>query len=357
MHPREPAKFLYAAGLLLLLLMTAVHASAVSAVVTDRITLCLTTLIPSLFGCTALAALFRSSGAGSVLGNRLHFAAQLLHMPPEVFSIFLISQIAGYPVGALLLRQAVRSGSLSESEAARFSCVCFGGGPAFLVGFAGTKLFGSPRAGLCILSGCICANLLTAFLLRPGKMPDAPAETVHCRMNAAMLTEAATSAVRTLAQICGSVLLAGVFLCFCEILPVTDALTRLGACLHLPAPAVRALFAALTDITQLGGLLPCGMRFGVLLPVSAFLLSFGGFTVHLQCLAVGVETLSAKNLLLTRLLAALLTAALTALMLPLIPLPDAAAVLSRPAAVSESGDVLSGLLIFFTGFPFLIKKD
>ena len=133
--------------LLTVLALAAGRGQSLAAVIASRVQFCLQTLIPSLFICMVLANLLRESGAAGVLGRRARLTARLLHLSPSGAGIFWISQLAGYPVGTLLLRRQYENGAIPASDAARLACVCFGGGPAFAVGFAGAGLLGSPAAG------------------------------------------------------------------------------------------------------------------------------------------------------------------------------------------------------------------
>lgn len=336
-----------------LLLLLAADAPAVSAAVSARLTLCLSTLIPSLFGCMAAANLLLAGGAAAKLGAGLRIPARLLHFSDECMGIFAVSQLAGYPVGALLLKQAADAGRLTGREAAARTAVCYGGGPAFLVGFAGAELFGSTAAGWVMLGACILANFAVAAVCRPPAASGIPAESPPCRLHAAALTASVSDTVRSLVQICGIVLCFGVVTRLAELLGILRLLTAAGRAAGIPAQTVAALFAAVLDVTQLRGLLVCGLPFHLLLPLTAGLLSFGGICVQMQCLSVGVPELSAVRLLLTRLLTALLTTGLTAAAVPFLPVPDAAAVFAHETAVSRSGSVIPALLIFSTGFPLL----
>ena len=346
--------------LTVLMLLLSAHAGDVSAVLHGRIMLCLTTLIPSLYGCTLLGSLLCMSGAADGLGRCLKHIARLYRMPPAVFGIFLVSQFAGYPVGAMLLRQAAARGELSAQDAAGLSCICCGGGPAFLIGLAGKQLFGSTAHGVCIMLCCIAANLTLGLLLRPGAAPACVPQQRHRDETAAqMLTDAASAAMRSMAAICAAVLLFGVLQCLLELCGVMYLLTLPGKALGIPPFTVTAAVNAFADVTQLGTVFRCGLPEQALLPLSAGLLSFGGCCVLLQCMTVGVREQRIGRLLLTRLAAAVLAGVLARICLPLLPLPaeECAAVFARHAAVSESGSVIPAFLIFLTGFPFLLKKD
>lgn len=364
MHMEQPVRrsmqaLCITAGLLLCTVLLGSGAKTVSAVVSQRIRLCLEVLIPSLFGCMAAANLLQRSGAAALLGTWFRRFGRLLHMTPEQTGIFLISQLAGYPVGALLLRQAAKRDACAPHQAARLSLVCFGGGPAFFAGLVGAQVLGSPAAGWAMLLSCFLANCLTAaLLLHRFPCPDSAGSVpVHCSADAAALTGAVSDTVHSLAQICGIVLLFGIITLGAERSGLIPLLGRIGAAAGIPANCTRACTAALLDVTQIIQIAGCGLRYEVLLPLTAGLLSFGGICVHCQCLAVSDGFLSGRALFAARLFSAALAALLTRLLLPLLPVPEICPAFAPLHAVSRSGSVLPGFLILCTGFPFLIKKD
>ena len=339
-------KRMIAAGLLAGTALLAQHAEKVAAVLAQRISYCLETLIPSIFGCMLLADLLCRSGCMTA-GRGLRRIAQRLHLPPTVCGVFAVSQIAGYPVGAALLAQEAERGQISHETARRYAAVCFGGGPAFLVGLAGAKLFGSAAAGWLLLAAAVCSNfLLLVILPKPQFTQPMPVHAPEITLNAAAVTQSVSRTLRSLAGISGTVMLFGILLSAMDFLHVFDFLSRI---LHIPAQTLRPILTSAADITQLAGIFRIGLPFRVLMPLAAGLLSFGGCCAQMQTCALGVSGLRMERLMAVRLCAALLTALLTALFAPLIPLPDAAAVFAPAAAVSRSGSVLPGLMILCTG--------
>ena len=343
--------------LLTVLALAAGRGQSLAAVIASRVQFCLQTLIPSLFICMVLANLLRESGAAGVLGRRARLTARLLHLSPSGAGIFWISQLAGYPVGTLLLRRQYENGAIPASDAARLACVCFGGGPAFAVGFAGAGLLGSPAAGWVMLGACIAANLLTGAVICRNITPKPAQISTRCTLTAENLTGAVSAAQRSLAAICGTVLLFGGVYWLAETAGLIRLLESLCGMFGVRRQVCGAVTAAVSDLTQLAPLAECGLQWRVLLPLTAALLSFGGICVHLQCISLGGGVISAKKLLTVRLCTALTAALLTAAAMSFLPVPEAEAVFSVRVLPSESGSVVPGLLIFCTGFPFLIKKD
>ena len=352
---------LTAAGAALLLLgaliLLAENAAGFAAVLRSRMLLCMQTLVPSLYGSTAAALLLRESGAGEWLGGKCRRTARLFGMRPACFSVFVISQLAGYPAGAVLLSRMQKTGILTTAESTRLCGLCFGCGPAFAVGLAGSQLLGSAAAGWMLFGAGIAANAVLALLTRPrGMLLSEPVPSPRVYLDASMLTGAVSGTMRSLVQICGMVMLSGLAAEICRVLRLTALPDALSARMHLPPQMLRAICAAAADITQLEPVCGCGLPFRLLLALTGGLLSFGGLCVHLQCRALG-GICPMRKLLLQRFFAGILAAFLLYAAAPLLPVPEASAVFAPRTAVSAQHSVLPALLIFCTGFPFLIKKD
>lgn len=353
---RFPVRAAAACLLLILFFLLAMHSAETAAVTAERLHLCLETLIPSLFGCMAAANLLTDSGAAAWLGFRMRIFARLLKIPPELLTVFLVSQIAGYPVGTLLLCRMTAANRLPKDTAGRFACVCFGGGPAFLVGFAGSRLFGSAAVGWMMLTGCVLSNLLL-LMLTPKPLQSAETAVPTVRLTADALPKAVSGAMRSLAAISGMVLLFGICTLLCDLTGITGILIRIGGWIGLSPQTVRAMLAACADVTQLHRIFACGFSFRMLAALSAALLSFGGICVHLQCTALSGGIVRLRRLLLTRLAAACITFLIIYVLSDVFDLSETVAAFAHPAALSHSGSPLPAILIFCTGFPFLIKKD
>ena len=340
--------------LFMILLLLAGSGAEVAEVLRERILLCLRTLIPALYGCTAAALLLRESGVAAAAGRKCRRLAAVLGMHPECFAVFAVSQLAGYPAGALLLNGLPKKTSGTE----RLCGLCYGCGPGFAVGFAGGVLFGNAAAGWTLFGACVLSNLLLALLTRKCSAPGLPEPPHAGRESAAeMLTEAASGTMRSMSQICGTVLLFGVVSVLLRLLGVCAAAERLGVLCGIPAQTARAVFSALLDVTQLPALFRCGLPYRLLLALTGALLSFGGLCVMMQCQAAGRGLCRFRHLLVMRVFAAILTFLLLYFAVPQHILPETAAVFAPQTAVSGRGSVLPALLIICTGFPFLIKKD
>ena len=140
---------------------------AVSEAVKASAASCLEVVVPSLFAFAILAVYLQKSGLYRVALKPLTFPlSKLLRLDEELCAVFVLSNIGGYPVGVKLLSELTEQGRLSERDAGRMMCCCFGSGLGFVVGIAGLKIFGSAAAGLILFAACFAASLLIAAFVR-----------------------------------------------------------------------------------------------------------------------------------------------------------------------------------------------
>lgn len=117
-------------------------------------------IIPSLFPFTACVLFIMKSGGLELLGFAAPFTKKVFHLSPELFSLMLLSFIGGYPVGAKLLNEAVKSGKLSKENAGTMLNYCVNAGPAFVVLAVGGGILGSKKTGYILLAAHIAASLI-----------------------------------------------------------------------------------------------------------------------------------------------------------------------------------------------------
>lgn len=343
-------------GLISLLLILAGNGVEITVLLRNRVILCLHTLVPSLFACMVLANILMQSGTATYLGRLL--PVRTFGKNVTLKGIFVLSQLAGYPVGTVLLRQLSENGGISDADARRLSAVCYGSGPAFAVGLVGTQVFGSAKIGWLLMFCTIAANLCLATMISPKySLAQNEKDVTACESVPKVLAESVAETMRGLWGICGIVLMFGVVTWLLERFGILMMCGKIMSICGFSELAIREFLVAFLDVTQLPAFCQCGIAADVAIPISSFLLTFGGVCVLLQCAALGTDRLSMGKMFLCRIFAGILSAGFARILLPLMLKTQAVSVFSPNTKVSETGSVLPGLLIFFIGFPLLLKKD
>jgi len=244
---------------------------------------CAATLAPSLLPFFTLANLLSALGLSQLLAKTAGpFMAKLFGVSGVGAEAFFIGLSGGYPLGASVTANLRREGRISRSEGERLLAFCNNSGPAFIVGAAGA-VFGSVKAGLLLYAVHIASAVCVGIVMRLTSGSKAPEPAVgpiveHAAVSfAEAFTGAMSKAIASTVAVCG-------FVTFFNAL-----LGMLGGLSFLPL--LWRIFA--TGILELGsgigamvGLSPTPVN----LALAAFLLGWGGLSVHCQTLGAVAQT-------------------------------------------------------------------
>lgn len=233
--------------------------------VNEGLQLCLQTVIPALFPFFILSTMINSRLLGRSI-DLMGPVCRLCKIPNGAESLFLLGILAGYPVGAQLITQAYKQGSITKATAKRLLGFCNNAGPAFMFGMF-APCFENPAVPWVLWGIQIGSALCVGWILSTesdvsGKLIPLPYTT---------LPQALQSAIKNIATVCGWIIVFRVLLVFCQrwfmwIFP-TD---------------LQILFSGLLELSngciQLRELSIPGLQF----VLAAFLLSFGGLCVVMQ---------------------------------------------------------------------------
>lgn len=268
--------------------------------ITPAIDRCMNVIIPSLFAFMAVSGIIVSSGAYIKLSKPFGlFSKFALAMPTELFSIFLISNVAGYPVGAKLIIGLYDKGSIDKKTAQIMQCFCFGAGPAFISSAVGLALFGSVRIGTIVFISCALSNLMIAAVMCRIYKLGVKAQDNRVTFSSQILTDSVLSAARSLFGICALIIFFST---------VTSVVDHYGAveliASHLKIPAAEQIIRSLLEISNITGISNAPYAY---IPIIAAICSLGGICVILQLFAMVGGRYGLKSFLLTRLIAAALS--------------------------------------------------
>lgn len=253
--------------------------------------LCSSVIVPSLLPFFVLSGLVSSLGLPQLLARAAEGPMRALFGVSGLGCVpFVLGLTGGYPVGAAAVAGLVRSGDLSAREGERLLPFCNNTGPAFILGAAGSGVFGSSACGAILYLSHVLAAVTVGVVFsrgRRGAADTAEHGELQVRSFAAALSDSIKNAVSSTLNVCGFVLF------FCV---VTGLLDRAGifsaAAGELSASSGAELAfcrALLTGLLELGG--GIGAMSGLAptpanLALCSFLLGFGGLSVHCQTLSV-----------------------------------------------------------------------
>ncbi len=193
----------------------------------DGISLCLQTVIPSLFPFFILSNIITGNISGAPL-RILSPIGRLCRIPKGSEIFLLLGFLGGYPVGAKSVSDAYRDKKLSQQDAERMLGFCNNPGPAFIFGMVAT-LFHTYSIAWILWAINITSALFTAILL-PGKSNSEYRTDNH---NQIKITEALNKSVQIIANVCAWVIVFRIIIAICKryflyLLPTQGQVTMIG---------------------------------------------------------------------------------------------------------------------------------
>lgn len=188
----------------------------------------------------------------------------------EASYVFLMSIMAGYPVGSKMTADLYEAGKISKTDAFRMSAFCSNSGPMFIIGTVGTLLLSSPKVGGILFASHVLSALLNGLLYRKIKAKDSeklPQNSIAT--TPASFGEVVTSSVSAALNV-------GAIIClFFIIIDVLSPIFNL-----LPSSLV-PLAEGIVELTR-GCIDSAALQTNLAAIICSFLISFGGFSTIMQ---------------------------------------------------------------------------
>ncbi len=296
--------------LCLLIVMTAavllLRPAASAAGISRGLSVCSSVIIPTVFPFLVLSGFAARSGVAAAIGRRLNPVTRCLFgLPGCAGAGILIAWLGGYPAGAAVIGELVRTEQLTREEGERMLRFCVCGGPGFLIATVGNRLLNSTAFGVLLFAAHVTAAGVIGILGTPrhARRPVCSPVGRHASPSPAeAFTQSVGAACQSLLTMCGFVTL------FSALLALLDALL----------PSYPAILPCLLEVSC-GCVTAASLR-GAAPLLLGFTVGFGGLSVHCQIAATlsgtGVMT---SRFWITRLLHGCLTALFAVLLLQLFP--------------------------------------
>ena len=290
------------------------YSKAVSAAMTQALTLCVQVLLPSLFPFFVLSSMVISTGVVQRLSPRLEKPfGWLFGLPGSFGAALLLGAAGGYPVGAKTIATLYQQGQCSKRDAEKALRFCNNAGPAFLISAVGASLLQDPHAGLNLYAVHVLSALIIGFIYRKNtdhvKYHCITADHMRSTATISLFLRAVTDAFSSFLNVSAFVLIFSVISTMLQQLPLIDSLHCLpggGILWYGLLAGFLELTSGVACLTQ-GGLPP-----SILLPALSFLCGWGGCSVQFQTISLLHDAgLSCRQYLKSKLLQGILAALIT----------------------------------------------
>lgn len=247
------------------------------------------TVLPSLLPFFFLTALLtKTEVLGKVFSKTQFITKPLFNLNGVSGYAFAMSVLSGYPVGSRTVYDLYASNVISKSEATRTSVLASTSGPLFVIGAVGTGMFGNKIYGFILYIIHVLSAILTAITFKIyGEKSTVSNKFVSSIKSENILYESIYGSVI-------SVLMVGGFISVFYVL--SDALFQFGILkpfayvvnvITMPFSSLKigeAVISGLIECTKGCFLLAATGTTPITLSFTAFLISFGGFSIIAQSL-------------------------------------------------------------------------
>ncbi len=244
-------------------------------------------LIPSLFPFMVLAEFLSEYGVLDRLSFIFSpFCRYILRLPPVTGGAVILSLTGGFPVGAACTASLYRRGKISGEQARRMLRFAVGAGPAFVIFAVGQNMLGSAQSGVVLYSAQILSQLTVAVAggaLSGGGIPSRGNSSALRRGFADSIIGSCFKSCDSMIKLCAMVVMFSAFMGVLGSLGIMSFFSRIFSLLPLPSSVAQSLLYALTEVTA-----GCreAINAGAPLEFIAFVIGFGGLSVHFQIFAL-----------------------------------------------------------------------
>ena len=271
----------------------------ISEAVIKSINICLTVIIPSMYGFMIISSIIMKSGMLGVLSRPFRLISEyIFRIPCELFSVFLISTAAGYPTGIKMIYTLLDEKRIDSRTADYMSCFCFAGGPAFILGICGNK-----KIGMIMFISITLSNIITALIMRFGKENAVLHSSCITESNvsgASVITGAIESSAKSMFVICAMITGFSVFSAIAEKSGIIAYISEfISYIFHTDFSVSQSITESVIEISRLSGFDSSSYN---LIPLMTALLASGGLCVLVQVISISGGRLNIGKFLISRLI-------------------------------------------------------
>ncbi len=175
-------------------------------------------IIPSLFPFTVCVLLILKSQISikNKILNNLSF--KLFGFNFDIFIIFVLSLIGGYPIGAKLIGELYAQDVINKKAANIMLIYCVNAGPAFILSAVGVGMFSSYKIGIILLLSHIISSIIMAVILsaKLKKIKFYPKKQTNTMTFSQIFVSSVSDATASMLQICSLIIIFSAFNSFLE---------------------------------------------------------------------------------------------------------------------------------------------
>ncbi len=247
------------------------------------------TVVPSLFVFMCASSIIGNGSMPRPLKKAAGIFMKAFSLPAEALPTIFLGLFAGYPTGAKMTEELMKSGRISENQKQRMLRFCISPGMGFSINAVGIMMLNSKKSGIIILiSVCISSLLIGLFSAIGERTENNSLSETRTKSPDEALVDGVSSGTVSMLIICGFVALFSGMGEIINLIPIDGK--------------AKILLHSFLEVT--GG---CEKAASTMpLPMISGICAFGGICVHMQIFSI-TETKKLKFLLFRFIHAALST--------------------------------------------------
>lgn len=200
------------------------RSTEVTAAVINGLSMCCNILIPALFPFLIVTSFLGNCPITNAIDFLCIPLSRILHLPRCCGSSVLLGMIGGYPAGASLISDGVKSGNITVSQGEAMQCSCICAGPSFLVLGIGSGMTHSVQIGVYLLISHLIASVVCGIIFRPKVRQISVSSQRHYDSGGDAFVKSVISSSSKLISICGFAIISGVFIAILKTLGIDNIL-------------------------------------------------------------------------------------------------------------------------------------
>ncbi len=272
--------------ILLLIFVIILNPKAYISSTANGIAVWATVVLPSLLPFFFLTKLLINFKMVYRVSGFFSFITKKFYNCPSISSyIFFMSVISGYPVGAKLISEFHKNGSIDDGEAHRLISFCSTSGPMFIIGSIGASLFLDKTAGIIIFISHILSSLLNGIIYRKYKFTKGNLALPKIKSDEVVLSECMYNTIISVLTVGGFIAISFTAIEIMLNLNLFKPFEFIVDFLLKPfnLSVGKELFTGIIEVTRgCVDIANLGLKPALFIPIVTGLVSFGGLSIHLQ---------------------------------------------------------------------------
>lgn len=316
---------------------------------------CIEIIIPSFFGFMVVSNLLVKTNIYTVLSKPFSIISRyIFKIPTQYFSVLIISNIGGYPIGIKTISQMCVENKISQLDAQRLICSCFCCSPSFIISVIGIGIFSNSKIGLYIYISILLSNLIIGIIEGIGKpVPQVKKSNAKIEFNFKILSDSIYSTSKTIFLICIMVVFFCIFNC---VLECSNAIPKLAHFISNVLPLkLSESTATVNTILEISNITAFEKYSFNCIPIMTGLLAFGGICVFAQTITICNKQINLKKFYMTRPVQIGLSALISFIIFKLVPSNMAVSTPVKYVAFTDKNSYISVIFLFIMVISVLNK--